>query len=35
VCKHYQQSLWMYCQRMSLFADLTFSDEEVITISEI
>ena len=32
VCKHYQQSLWVYCQRMSTFADLSFSDEEVITI---
>jgi hypothetical protein len=32
VCKHYQQSLWVYCQRMSTFADLSFSDEEVITL---
>lgn len=32
VCKHYQQSLWTYCQRMSTFADLSFSDEEVITL---
>ena len=32
VCKHYQQNLWTYSQRMSNYADLSFSDEEVITI---
>lgn len=32
VCKHYREGLWAYCQRMSNYADLSFSDEEVITI---
>ena len=32
VCKHYKQRLWVYCQRMSNHADLSFSDEEVITL---
>ena len=32
VCKHYQENLWIYSQRMSNDADLSFSDEEVITI---
>ncbi len=32
VCKHYQQNLWVYSQRMSNYADLSFSDEEVITL---
>ncbi|AKH38450.1 MULTISPECIES: hypothetical protein [Nitrosomonas] len=32
VCKHYQQNLWAYSQRMSNHADLSFSDEEVITL---
>jgi hypothetical protein len=32
VSKHYQQTLWTYCQRMSAYADLSFSDEEVISI---
>ncbi|SFN06105.1 hypothetical protein [Nitrosomonas communis] len=32
VCKHYQQNLWVHSQRMSNDADLSFSDEEVITI---
>ena len=32
VCKHYEQNLWVYCQRMSNHADLSFSDEEVITL---
>ncbi|XVL53465.1 hypothetical protein ABXJ76_09465 [Methylobacter sp. G7] len=32
VSKHYQQSLCVYCQRMSSYADLSFSDEEVITL---
>jgi hypothetical protein len=32
VCKHYQEVLWVYSQRMSNYADLSFSDEEVIAI---
>lgn len=32
VCKHYRKELWRYCQRMSNYANLSFSDEEVITI---
>lgn len=32
VCKHYQNTLWIYCQRMSHHADLRFTDEEVVTI---
>ena len=32
VCKHYQNYLWIFCQRMSNYADLKFSDEEVITL---
>jgi len=32
VCKHYQNHLWIYSQRMSNYADLSFSDEEVITL---
>ena len=30
ICKHYQNHLWVYSQRMSNYADLRFSDEEVI-----
>ena len=32
ICKHYREKLWVYCQRMSNHADLSFTDEEVITI---
>jgi hypothetical protein len=32
VCKHYRNGLWVYSQRMSNHADLSFSDEEVITL---
>lgn len=32
VCKCYQEDLWVYCQRMTNYADLSFSDEEVITL---
>jgi len=32
VCKHYQDNLWVYSQRMSNYADLSFTDEEVIAI---
>jgi hypothetical protein len=32
VCKHYQTSLWTCCQRFTNHADLSFSDEEVITL---
>lgn len=32
VCKHYQSNLCIYSQRMSNYADLSFSDEEVITL---
>jgi hypothetical protein len=32
VSKHYQNELWVYSQRMTNHADLSFSDEEVITL---
>jgi len=32
VCKHYEKNLWVYCQRMSNHADLSFTDEEVIAL---
>lgn len=32
ICKHYQEDLWVYCQRFSPHTDLTFSDEEVLCI---
>ena len=32
VCKHYQNHLWIYCQRMSHHVELEFTDEEVITL---
>lgn len=32
ICKHYCEGLWAYCQRMSNYTDLSFTDEEVITI---
>ncbi len=32
VCKHYQNNLGVYSQRLSNYADLSFSDEEVIAI---
>lgn len=32
ICKQYREHLWVYCQRFSPYADVTFSDEEVICI---
>ena len=32
VCDEYKKNLWVYCQRFTNYADLSFSDEEVITI---
>lgn len=32
VCEHYQRGLWTTAQRYSAYSDLSFSDEEVITI---
>ena len=32
VCKHYQEGLWIHCQRFSSYCDLSFTDEEVITL---
>ena len=32
VCKYYQEELWIYCQRFSPYCDLSFTDEEVITL---
>jgi hypothetical protein len=32
VCKHYQNNLWVYSERMSNYADLSFTDEEVMAI---
>ena len=31
-CKHYEGGLCWECQRMANYADLSFSDEEVLTI---
>jgi hypothetical protein len=30
ICKQYAEHLWVYCQRFSPYADLAFTDEEVI-----
>ena len=30
VCKHYESNLWACCQRFTSYANLSFSDEEVI-----
>ena len=35
ICKHYKKNLWVYCQRMSNYSNLEFSDEEVITYVSI
>lgn len=32
VCKQYRERLWVYCRRFSPYADMTFTDEEVICI---
>lgn len=32
VCKHYRSNLSIYCQRMSNYSDLKFSDEEAIAL---
>jgi hypothetical protein len=32
ICKQYREHLWVYCQRFSPHTDLTFTDEEVISI---
>ncbi|BAP56489.1 transposase ISSru4 [Thioploca ingrica] len=32
MCKHYRKKLWIYCQRFSNYADLSCTDEEVITL---
>ena len=32
VCKHYRKKLWIYCQRFSNYADLSCTDEEIITL---
>lgn len=32
VCKHYRSNLSIYCQRMSNYANLRFSDEEALTL---
>lgn len=32
VCDEYKKNLWVYCQRFTNYADLSFSDEEVLTI---
>jgi hypothetical protein len=32
ICDDYKNELWVYCQRFTNYADLSFSDEEVITI---
>lgn len=33
VCKHWQEGGWAQVQRYAPFADLSFTDEEVVTIS--
>jgi len=32
ICDYYDQELWVHCQRMSNHSDLSFSDEEAISI---
>lgn len=32
ICNEYKKHLWAYCERMTNHADMSFSDEEVITI---
>src|SRR5271154_6577628 len=32
VCDAYKKKLWVYCQRFTNYADVSFSDEEVMTI---
>ncbi len=32
LCKYYENNWWIYCQRMSNYSNLAFSDEEVITL---
>lgn len=32
ICNEYKKHLWSYCERMTNYADLSFSDEEVITL---
>jgi hypothetical protein len=32
ICNEYKNHLWPYCERMTNYADLSFSDEEVLTI---
>lgn len=32
ICKHYQNNLSFYCQRMTNHADLKFSEKEAITL---
>ena len=32
ICNQYQQHLWVYCQRFSNHAELSFTDEEVLCI---
>lgn len=32
VCKHYREEIWAYAQRFAPHTDLSFSDEEVITL---
>lgn len=32
ICKQYREHLWVYCQRFSPYAEVSFTDEEVICI---
>lgn len=32
ICKQYREHLWVYCQRFGPYADMSFTDEEVICI---
>ena len=32
VCDHFTQGLWIHAQRFAPYADLSFTDEEVVTI---
>lgn len=32
ICEDYKNKLWRFCQRFSNYANLSFADEEVITI---
>ena len=32
VCEHFDQGLWIHAQRFAPYTDLSFTDEEVVTL---